>query len=185
VLACPESPSFERSRAEEDAGKEPYAGKGEDEPIVWFKQTIGNACGTYGLLHAICNNEAFIVKNSPLDKLLTKIRPLDPKQRARALEESEELESFHARVAAGGQTAAPPAEDEAEAHYVCFTKSAKNGHLYELDGGRLGPLDRGQLADDEDVLGENAIKEIKRFIDREQGSGSVKFSLLAMGPADD
>jgi ubiquitin carboxyl-terminal hydrolase L3 len=26
--------------------------------ILWFKQTINNACGLYGLLHAVCNSAA-------------------------------------------------------------------------------------------------------------------------------
>lgn len=30
----------------------------EDEDILWFKQTIHNACGLYGILHALTNGEA-------------------------------------------------------------------------------------------------------------------------------
>jgi ubiquitin carboxyl-terminal hydrolase L3 len=26
--------------------------------ILWFKQTINNACGLYGLVHAVCNSKA-------------------------------------------------------------------------------------------------------------------------------
>lgn len=26
--------------------------------IIWFKQTIGNACGLYGILHALCSGGA-------------------------------------------------------------------------------------------------------------------------------
>jgi ubiquitin carboxyl-terminal hydrolase L3 len=35
-----------------------YAGSGADEPVVWFKQTIHNACGLYAVLHAVCNGPA-------------------------------------------------------------------------------------------------------------------------------
>ena len=28
-------------------------GSGED--VVWFRQVVGNACGLYGMLHAMCN----------------------------------------------------------------------------------------------------------------------------------
>lgn len=35
-----------------------YTGSGDDEPTIWFKQTIHNACGLYAVLHALCNGEA-------------------------------------------------------------------------------------------------------------------------------
>ncbi|KAF6229421.1 hypothetical protein HO133_007537 [Letharia lupina] len=37
------------------------------------------------------------------------------------------------------------AEDEVNIRYVCFVKSSKTGHLYELDGDRKGPVDHGIL----------------------------------------
>lgn len=37
-------------------------GEGEEEeeeaPVMWFRQTINNACGLYAILHAISNGEA-------------------------------------------------------------------------------------------------------------------------------
>lgn len=36
-------------------------------------------------------------------------------------------------------------EDEVDFHYVCFVKSHRNDHLYELDGNRKGPVDWGLL----------------------------------------
>ena len=35
-----------------------YDGTSEDEPVLWFKQTIGNACGLYALIHSLANGEA-------------------------------------------------------------------------------------------------------------------------------
>lgn len=40
---------------EEDKSKAPYDGSGVDEEVIWFKQTIKNACGLIGLLHAASN----------------------------------------------------------------------------------------------------------------------------------
>jgi len=58
VLIFPTSDTYEEFREQDDAGKEVYVGKGDDEPIVWYKQTIGNACGLYAILHAISNGPA-------------------------------------------------------------------------------------------------------------------------------
>lgn len=42
----------------QDAKEEEYKGSGEEEVVVWYKQTINNACGLYGILHTISNGEA-------------------------------------------------------------------------------------------------------------------------------
>lgn len=54
-------------RGEDEEGETKSEGKGkvEDERkggenIVWFKQTIHNACGLYALLHGVCNNPGII-----------------------------------------------------------------------------------------------------------------------------
>jgi ubiquitin carboxyl-terminal hydrolase L3 len=36
----------------------PSSGTEEEEDVVYFKQTINNACGLYALLHAVCNGDA-------------------------------------------------------------------------------------------------------------------------------
>lgn len=58
LLVFPVSEAYEAHRAEEDAGREEYAGSGEGEGVVWFRQTIRNACGLMGLLHAVANGPA-------------------------------------------------------------------------------------------------------------------------------
>lgn len=58
LLVFPVSESYEKSRREEDADKPEYQGKGDGEDPVWFKQTIRNACGMIGVLHAISNGAA-------------------------------------------------------------------------------------------------------------------------------
>ena len=71
------------------------------------------------------------------------------------------------------------ADDEVGFHYVCFVKTSKPGHLYELDGDRKGPVDHGILKAGEDVLSGRALSIIENFISREKGQ-SVNFSLLAL-----
>ena len=55
LLVFPVSDTYERFRAREDADRPEYAGAGPDEEVLWFKQTIGNACGLIGLLHGVSN----------------------------------------------------------------------------------------------------------------------------------
>lgn len=117
--------------------------------------------------------------------MITDAVPLDPKSRSRLLETSENLATAHASAAAEGDTIAPAADERVDLHYVAFVKSAKN-NLWELDGSRKGPLNRGKLMDGEDVLGENALAlGPKKFLKREEeaGGGELRFSLLALGPS--
>lgn len=58
LLVFPVSQSYEAFRIQEDNDKSEYEGKGEGEPVTWYKQTIRNACGLIGVLHAISNGSA-------------------------------------------------------------------------------------------------------------------------------
>ncbi|KAF2736107.1 cysteine proteinase [Polyplosphaeria fusca] len=189
LLIFPVSETYERFRVQEDKDRVEYTGCGPDEDVVWYKQTIGNACGLIGLLHGVSNGEArsHIEPNSNLAKLLTDAIPLKPAKRADLLYESEALESAHQSAAAGGDTAAPPADDKVDLHYVCFVKS-ENNHLWEMDGRRKGPLDRGELAAGDDVLSDQALElGVRSFLKREQeaGGGDLRFSLIVLSPSLD
>lgn len=113
-------------------------------------------------------------------RILSSCTPLAPDARAKIIEDSEEIASTYRTAALQGDSEVPEnAEDEVDFHYVCFVKSAKTGHLYELDGERKGPVDHGALEGGGDVLSEGALEIIRRFIGREQGA-NVNFSLLAL-----
>jgi ubiquitin carboxyl-terminal hydrolase L3 len=58
LLIFPVSETYEKFRRQEDAPKKDYDGAGAGEPVVWYKQTIGNACGLIGLLHGVSNGVA-------------------------------------------------------------------------------------------------------------------------------
>ena len=58
LLVFPVSEAYEKSRATEDGPLPEYSGSGPMEEVLWFKQTIGNACGLMGLLHSVCNGVA-------------------------------------------------------------------------------------------------------------------------------
>jgi ubiquitin carboxyl-terminal hydrolase L3 len=157
-----------------------YDGTAEDEPVLWFNQTIGNACGLYALIHSIANGEArsFVKPDSLLDRIIKEATPLKAVPRARVLYDSTELEEIHMRAARPGDSTAPAASDYVELHFIAFTKG-KDGHLWELEGGTDGPVDRGQLADGEDMLSEKALKNgVRRFI--EVADGNPNFSIVAL-----
>lgn len=119
--------------------------------------------------------------NSTLGKLLKEATPLTPTERADLLYNSPALETAHSASAQQGDTAAPPAEDIVELHFVAFV--VVNGKLWELDGSRKGPICRGEVGD-EDALGENALEMgPRRFVGREEGE--LRFSVVALGPSMD
>ena len=189
LLVFPVSQTYENSRITEDAELPEYMGSGPNEPVTWFKQTIRNACGLIGLLHAIANGEPreHVKPGSDLDKLLKEAENLAPAQRADLLYESKALESAHADAAKLGDTAAPAADDNVDLHFVSFVKG-NDGTLWELDGRRKGPLARGKLAESEDALSETALElGVRRFLKTEAAGGNpdLRFSLVSLGPMFD
>jgi len=121
---------------------------------------------------------------SDLERLVQDAIPLAPIERADLLYNSQALENAHQSAASEGQSNAPDAEDSIDLHYVCFVKDEKN-HLWEMDGRRKGPLDRGVLTEDDDVLSEKALDlGVRRFLKREEetGGGELRFSLITLAP---
>lgn len=59
VLTFPTTEDYESRRVVELLAAE-KEGKSEHNvrDVIWFKQTIYNACGFYAVLHAVCNGEA-------------------------------------------------------------------------------------------------------------------------------
>ncbi|KAK7739116.1 ubiquitinyl hydrolase 1 [Cytospora paraplurivora] len=57
ILIFPTTDTYERQRVIDDALQNEYEER-DDEEILWFKQTINNACGLYSILHALSNSAA-------------------------------------------------------------------------------------------------------------------------------
>lgn len=55
ILVFPTTDEYERRVQDEDAKLGELQSSGD---VVFFKQTINNACGLYAILHAVCNGEA-------------------------------------------------------------------------------------------------------------------------------
>lgn len=58
ILVFPTSPDYESEIVEKDKDAPEYAKSDEEEDVVWYRQTINNACGLYGILHAVSNGAA-------------------------------------------------------------------------------------------------------------------------------
>ncbi|ORY13856.1 hypothetical protein BCR34DRAFT_480305 [Clohesyomyces aquaticus] len=185
LVIIPMTPTWNEARISEDKDKADYTGKGDQEPVVWFKQTIGHACGSIGLVHCLLNGEAskHIAPGSTLDQIRKDALDKSMLERAKVLEDSMEFEKAHEEAALLGDTRTPSVEegDRLGQHFVAFVKG-KDGHLWELEGGRMGPLDRGQLNENEDVLSEKALEgglgRLMR-IEAEKG-GDLRFSAIAL-----
>ena len=119
-----------------------------------------------------------IEESSDLHKLQEAATPLAPTERSALIEKTPALATAHHEAASKGDTAAPDAQDDIDLHYVCFVKT-EDGTLWELDGRRKGPLNRGQLGKDEDVLSSKALTEGPlRFLERE--GADLRFSCVAL-----
>lgn len=188
LVIIPMTPTWHEARESEDHGKSDYEGKSASEPVIWFKQTIGNACGSIGLVHCLLNSgaAAHIVPGSTLAQIRDEALPKGMAERAKVLEDSEAFETAHAEAVLLGDSPVPAtsSEDRSGQHFVAFVK-AGDGHLWELEGGRKGPLDRGLLGEDEDVLSAKAVEmglgRLMR-VESEKG-GDLRFSAIALAPA--
>ena len=183
LVIIPLTPPWDLNRKAEDADKQPYTGSGPNEPVIWFKQTIGHACGSIGLLHSVINGPAvdFIKPDSDLAAIRSRAIPLDMTQRAEMLYDSEPFEIAHRSVEQAGDSVADLTGERAGQHFVSFVKSG--GKLWELEGSRMGPMERGGLADDEDVLSPQALDMgVKRIIklNAEGGGEDLRFSCIAL-----
>ena len=94
------------------------------------------------------------------------------------LEQTSALADAHREAATQGDTDAPNAQDDVDLHYVCFVKG-NDGGLWELDGRRKGPIQRGELDSNEDVLSSKAMTlGVLKFLDRE--GADLRFSAVAL-----
>ncbi|WCJ25819.1 Ubiquitin carboxyl-terminal hydrolase 3 [Euphorbia peplus] len=141
--------------------------------VYFMKQTVGNACGTIGLLHAVGNitSDIKLVEGSFLDRLFKSTANMDPLQRAAFLENDREMEVAHSVAATGGET---EATDNVDTHFICFT--CVDGKLFELDGRKSGPILHG--ASSPSSLLQDAAKVIQEMI--QKNPDSLNFNVIAV-----
>jgi len=182
LFLFPITPALEAKRREEDEHIKSGGQKDVDPTVVFIKQTISNACGTIGLLHALINSEVTTTPDSPLHQFTDQAIPLTPSQRAKLLEETELFASIHESAASSGQTSVPTNLDT-DLHFCAFVQAPspvdKKLHLLELDGRREGPVDRG--------LSEDLLGDVAKYVKANHltDTTSLQFSLIALAPPND
>jgi ubiquitin carboxyl-terminal hydrolase L3 len=113
----------EETRIEAEQAATPSETNESDNKVRFIKQTIGNACGTIGLLHAVTNAHAYeserLFENNEcyIANFINNISNLAPEDIAAYLEEDEELEETHVEAAEEGDTEAVM---DVDAHFICF-----------------------------------------------------------------
>ncbi|KII85743.1 hypothetical protein PLICRDRAFT_44131 [Plicaturopsis crispa FD-325 SS-3] len=189
ILLFPITEDIERTRVEEDARIAAEGQPAIDPTVFWIKQTIGNACGTIGLLHALANTDVAFLPESPLAKFINECRDKTPEERAKVLETTPLFADIHAEAASSGQSSVPRDLDT-DLHFTCFVEAPSGecrapgvpptpttkGRIIELDGRRNGPVDRGECND----LLLDVAKIVKQvYIEQ---SSSMHFSMMSLGP---
>lgn len=187
TLLFPLTESYETYRVQKDALKPAYHNE-QIKTIKWFQQTIGNACGLYGLLHILANLPSdFIINNLLINKfLLTQIDSSasieDVNKLVETIEQQLQLDDNYGSQ---GQTEAPNPQDSVDLHFVSFVKGADN-HLYELDGRRNGPIDLGPSTDGPNIIEDSNLQQkIQFYIDNTDDQNKHNFAMIAIGPSMD
>lgn len=177
MLLFPISEAHEKHSAEQKAKLE-ADGQAVPESLFYMTQTIGNACGTIGLIHAIANNTDKIKLEDGgfMKGYLEKVKGMAPADKCQALEESEGVAEKHEAAAQEGQTEASEGM-RVNAHFICIT--SVEGQLFELDGRKGVPVNHGPTTPDTFLA--DATKVCKEFMARDPDS--VDFTLMALSKA--
>eukprot|EP00899_Mesostigma_viride_P010425 jgi/Mesvir1/19384/Mv10421-RA.1 len=179
LLLFPVTEKSEEARNEE---AERIAKGGEQvSPNVYFvKQTVGNACGTIALIHAVCNNSGHLALDESkfFAKFIAKTGALSPDERAKVLEDDTTLEEAHEAAAVQGDTQAPDSSEDVDLHFICFV--TVDGGLYELDGRKRQAIYHGPSSPE--TLLKDSAGVIKQFVERTPDL--LTFNVIAMTSED-
>lgn len=174
LLLFPITEKYEAFKKEEEERLKTE--KQDNSDVYFIKQTIGNACGTIGIIHVVANNLKHLEfeSDSPLKTFLEKTSKMTPEERATFLENDESIRVMHESSAQEGQTEAPSADERVNLHFISFVNVG--GQLYELDGRKPFPIVHGKTS--EETFLEDAVEVCKIFMARDPDE--VCFTIIAL-----
>jgi ubiquitin carboxyl-terminal hydrolase L3 len=122
VLLFPIDAEGEERRKREDARISTEGQPMLDKTIFWVKQTIPNACGTIGLIHALANSGATFSPVSSLQQFIIQCKDKTPLERAELLSSTPLFAEVHTESASSKLNQTAPNLDT-ELHFTCFVEA--------------------------------------------------------------
>eukprot|EP01060_Flectonema_neradi_P032772 TRINITY_DN5298_c0_g1_i2.p1 TRINITY_DN5298_c0_g1~~TRINITY_DN5298_c0_g1_i2.p1 ORF type:complete len:248 (+),score=61.50 TRINITY_DN5298_c0_g1_i2:49-744(+) len=152
------------------------SGQTLSKDVFFVNQTIGNACGTIGILHALANNleDLKLKEGSFLKNFIDSTKDMSPKERAQFLADDTTIEEAQGTAAQEGQTQNQPLSAQINLHFIAYVE--KEGNCYELDGTRPFPINVGKSSPE--TLLQDASGHIKKYM--ELDPDEVKFTLVSL-----
>ncbi|KAI9494677.1 ubiquitin carboxy-terminal hydrolase L1, isoform CRA_b [Zychaea mexicana] len=173
IFLYPVTDSAKKFRQQEKV-KLTQQGQDISPKVLYFKQTIGHACGMMALIHALANNKQ-VLGPGLFQDIVTQAEPMTIEERAGLLENCAQLATVHKNAAMSGQT--EPRLDDSDRHYfVAFTEV--DGNLYELDGSKAFPINHGPSSD----IVKSTAQILRQYIERD--SAVHDFSAMALSKSD-
>ena len=132
----------------------------------WFsKQTIGNACGTVAVIHALANSG---MAQHKLLEYIESTKEMTPLERGKVLEKADFIEKAHTVTAKLGST---EMDESTDLHFV--TLLPINGRIVEFDGRYDYPIDHGPFTN----FFEDTAKLLQGIVVK---ANTSKFNLMAL-----
>jgi len=153
-----------------------------DSNLFFCNQTIGNACGTVGILHAVANGMQQVNDlelSGWFSTFFKECENKSPMERAELLESgegSDELDEAHEAAATQDDTNTSAVDANLNNHFITFVCGQDN-HLYELDGRKEYPINHGPST--QETLLNDACKIIQEKFFARDPSGLFAMTVLA------
>jgi ubiquitin carboxyl-terminal hydrolase L3 len=153
-----------------------------DEGIFFCNQTIGNACGTVGIMHAVANARQQVTDfelSGWFETFFNECEGKTPMEKAEILESgegSEELDEAHEAAATHDDTNTSAVDANLNNHFITFVCGGDN-MLYELDGRKEWPVNHGPTT--KETLLNDACRIIQNNFFKRDPSGFFAMTVLA------